>query len=448
LRLALETLAELPEHLREEVKQALLARLVELDPAGTAEFVAHSSAAFPQEYFELWAKRDPESAIAWWKTLHLGGPFPAHSQIGYMLVKLATTEPARAARLLRENAATLDMHVVRDVFEKWAKVDSKAAMGEALALGNTAERTNAARAAVRGWMEQNPTEALAWFRQLTDAKLRDDVAAGVAIGLTNSDPAQSLEIVRSLPEGRVRDGALATLAEALFFQKDRRELFLEAVRDVPFDQGQPDVERLIRNWSFNDGAGFLRYALERFDSPAGDPAERRAIEGYLDKDSQLAFFRPHSDVAEALASSSVSPDAVRQRWLEEAVMWWSQRETEAARAWAEKQTAGPVRDRAFAGLAAGWAMNIPAETAQWIETLPVSSARQAAVGGFVRGAFSRDPAAALAWLHTLPAPDERLRVLRDGWQNWHNYDPISADQWRESAAELTAAERTALQAPR
>ena len=443
LRLALETLSDLPEHLREDTMKALLARLIVLDAAGTAKLVQASRSLFPSVFFPLWFERDPQAAIAWWKTLRLAGPFPGNSQIGYALVRLAETDPAQAARLLLADDDTLDAHVFRDVFEKWAKADPRAAVAQAMALGNVLERRNAARAAVRGWMENDPVAALAWFRQITDAKLHADLAAGVAIGLLPTDPSQGLEIVRALPAGSARDGELATLAEALFFRKGSREVFLSMVGEVPFDEGNEDVARLIRNWSHNDGVGFLRHFVNRLDSPDVDRDERRAIEGYLDKDSQMYFFGEPSGVLQALTQSAQPPDAARQRWIEQAAKWWGQKEIAPARAWAEGLPAGTARDRAFAGLAAGWAATGFAETAKWLEMLPRSSARDAAVGGFVRGVLGRDPASALEWLRTLPI-GEQPRVLQASWQDWRDQDPVAAENWRDGATELTAAERLAL----
>ncbi len=443
LRLALETLSDLPEHLREDTMEALFARLIVLDAAGTAKLVQASGSLFPHVFFPLWFEHDPQAAIAWWKTLRLAGPFPGNSQIGYALARLAETDPAQAARLLLADGDTLDGHVFRDVFEKWAKADPRAAIAQAMALGNVLERRNAARAAVRGWMEKEPAAALAWFRQITDTKLHADLAAGVAIGLLPTDPGQGLEIVRALPAGSARDGALATLAEVLFFRKDSRESFLSMVGEVPFDEGNEDVARLINNWSSNDGVGFLRHFVERLDSPELDGDERRAIEGFLDKGAQIYFLGKPADVLQALTASIQPPDAPRQRWIEQAAKWWGRKNIAPARAWAEGLPVGAARDRAFAGLAAGWAETGFAETAKWLETLPRSSTRDAAVGGFVRGVLGRDPTSALEWLRTLPV-GEQPRVLQASWQDWRSQDPVAAENWRDGAGELTAAERLAL----
>jgi hypothetical protein len=435
---------ELPNHAMREALEAVILRLVTIDPteALTALENGNLMPAAAAALMLGWSKTDPESATAWFNSYPGKEGWEKGRAVSVVSV-LSQTDPERAVKLLLSAAADASPDTYGDFFGKWAAGNPAEAMERADKITNTAARRGAIEGVMRSWVAKDPGSALAWFNQVTDSKTRSEIAGGLAAGLYATDPQRSLEIIASLPEGRTRDRAAIALAQSLR-QSGKAEEVTGLIAQIPFEPGNTDLIEFYRKRMPGNRLAFTSL-LERLDNPALDPEERGAVEKFLTQDPSMHFaFSSTPDAAKALGELRDLPaNDIRYNLLERAAAGWASWDAAKASAWVESLS-GEARTRALSGVAQGWAQKAPDEAGAWIDQLPSNPVRDAAIVGYAKGAIASDPVATLARLRTIADPATRMRGLRESWQRWFQRGRDSAEKWRDTSQELTASERAEL----
>lgn len=447
LHTAADAVFGLPDAQRWEPLRALFARWLETDPGGAADFAAHrTDRNVLTIVLTEWAWADPDAAMRWMRAKKPDLDLTFAVQLPGFVYNRSCTDPARVIALLGGFSSPMTNTVLSLGWTEWAKKNPTDAMNGALGVENSKRRADALEGVMRGWTENDPKGAAAWFGQVADEKLRRELASGLITGLAAKDAVAALALARSLPEGPDRNHGLAAAAHALY-DHGHREAAVEVGKEIPFDGDNADVRGFYWRWMITDPGAATRGLLER---ASRSDEERAAVEEYVmsDKDYPAMGGTDVSRIsakAAALAEvEDVPADDFRRRLLENVVTSWATGDAASARSWAEALPESAARERALAGVAAGWISHSVNEVGAWLDRLPASPSRDAAVGSFARDAFPRDPDSALAWMQTIPDAGKRASLLQDAWRKWAQSDRSKAEQWRETSPELSAAERARL----
>jgi hypothetical protein len=185
-----------------------------------------------------WARRDPEAAMAWARTLSGQDKNAAMSGV---INQIAASDPAKAWAMAAEMDGRTQERTYRDLARRWGS-DDYAAAERMIATLPTDQQAEARAAALEGLAQTDPKQALAKLNAIPAGEARNDAtrttldymsrtdAAGAATWLmTNADeeakrggieaimpnyvtqdPKGALAFAQSMPAGETRDAALSS----------------------------------------------------------------------------------------------------------------------------------------------------------------------------------------------------------------------------------------------
>ncbi len=452
------------------------ARWLEEDPEGMMRFFLLRNNDKTHEMASLWAKRDPQAALAFLERLEdsaelrrivtaMGGP-------------LAAADPERAA------AQVLRLHGILGGDNAWAVSELVAALAknapdllERESAGWPAPlRDAAAKQLVRASLASDFAAGVAALRDEPDGKRRFLEAVGSDGGLLKAMAKQPGE----LPPGWFAEAALAhpyhvvsddpgqwldaDLAALGFNDEQAHRLRNSAMNHL----GYKDPDRALallegdsledsqrRNLLSNTLSHLARTDPERAEAWAArltDPEEaalaKRTIEGALAPVTRT----PPPEPADWLVGLADQDSSAMWQYIRRIESWdWEQvaaaaREFGALPEERKAEVAGKLVNSNWSGipveLRAGAISHLLAHPAPAGTETPggeresnplLRSASELAVSW-----VTEDPIAAGRWVRGLPAGEERLWAARNLAARWAEYDPAGARQW---AAGLPEAER-------
>ncbi len=225
---------------------------------------------------------------------------------------------------------------------------------------------------------------------------------------------------------------------------------------LPFDAKNDGLIALYASWGYS-GEGMadaVEHLVRRFDSEITLPAEKQRAEWMLaacaenwamstsPEQPQMRF----ETVGNLVAAIPDGPaNTARVAAIGKLLERWLGHDPAGARTWALALPESPARGEALTRIIGPLAAQSSSEVVALLAMLPAGTSRDAAVEGFAGTAFRLDPGGALAWLRTIPNPEQQRSSLQQGWQKWAERDPEAAARWRDSAPDLSQAERAALQ---
>ena len=252
------------------------------NPMEAAVWVREMGTDFNQEIgftavFDSWARTDPGSASAYFKTLpaamkkivaetfarRWAQDQPAEAtkwaleydntegdgssfMASFAIWAESDLEDARAfASSLASNKHEIIAHQLLAV--QWATKEPQAAAEWANSLPDPAIRIHAIGATLDEWAQNAPSKAAAFVKTLTDVPTAQRAATVLAHHWGGSDITAAESWVRTLPQGPLRDSAVEGLVGSQFGSNPRRALEWSATFGDPLMREQITVE-IYENW--------------------------------------------------------------------------------------------------------------------------------------------------------------------------------------------------------
>ena len=459
-------------------------RWQEEDPAGYLNRALVKKPDDTNEAAGLWAKRDPEAALAWLSGLTDPRDFSAMADSVFS--SLAMARPALALAEI-------------------AKLRGRLPDAESTLQGMLAELAGTSASALRQAATTWPAELREMAGQaLACDLLKRDFAAGIAdlqdrddgrkvfLKALNSDRALAAKLVDSvgtLPEGWFAAAVKQSGGWALVNQNPERWLQVDLAALGLDEATAADFRQTTLNsLASKDPAAALR-ALDTLEM--AEPERQRLHESIFrsmayrnpeDAQAMLAQFSDPTVIArceeflESLKSGGTKPKVLPSptEWvtnlgtpdsggdrspslLYEAKAAWDRNSIQEART-AFAQLPAEQKARAASQLSLGQGIDempeLRADAFRWMlenpSPAPDANATADRETGLLRNAsqlataWARDdPQAASRWAQSLPAGDTRLWVMKNVARQWAEYEPSAAATWTRA---LPAAERAAVEA--
>ena len=462
-------------------------RWQEEDPAGYLNRALVKKPDDTNEAASLWAKRDPEAALAWLHGLTDPRDFAAMAESVYSsLAKarptLALAEIAKLRGRLPDADSTLQ-GMLRELAGTSAKALRQAATtwpaelremaGQALAcdllkrdfaagIADLQDREDGRKVFLKALSSDQALAAklLDSVESLPEGWLAAAIKQSGGWNLVSQNPERWLQIdlaALGLDKTTAADFREATLNSLASNSKDPAAT-LRALETVAM--GEPERQSLYESILFRSMAYRNPADAELILTQLSDPAAIARCEQFMEslKSSQTMPKVPPSPTEWMTQLGNPDADANRSpSLLYEAKAVWDRSAIQEART-TFAQLPAEQKARAASQLSLGQGIDempeLRADAFRWmLENPPLETAANATADretGLVRYAsrlatdWARDdPQAASRWAQSLPAGDTRLWVMKNVAKQWAEYEPTAAATW---ARALPAAERAAVEA--
>ncbi len=347
---------------------ALLARLVQLDPAGTLAWAktilnTEGRGAILESFFNSWSSTDPTAALA---ALHqIDDALLRQRLLQTTLANMTDNDPQKAlAFFLQLPTTEQDETLISPIFRNWAARDPLAAATAALNLPAAANRFVALDSALQGWAKKDPEGALNWASTLPNGSVRNEALAFAIAHLAQQNPQAAIAFVESVPHAADRNDLAIALAAA---------------------------------WGQNDPDAALAWVEDFPSTPAHDAAIHDMLALMSRTNPQLASTK----------LGLISDPEVRNNTISEIAANWGQMDTPAALTWVStlpgsSQSGDPTTATARQ-LIYRWALSDPAATADFLMTnMSKVPYYDTAMGAMVTTWGSANRQGALDWVQALP----------------------------------------------
>jgi hypothetical protein len=387
----LERLRNMPDSNRNEVTDVLVARWMDVDPAGAIKAISQARAIHDSEFsqrfltdlYSAWSQRDPDAAFAAaTRDSHGVGNCDVLSVV---FAALARQDPLKAYAAFRKlNDANSHMLVI-PIFTEWAVTDLPAATK---VLADEGHWQGAIEGVVRGLMRKDRASAIAWAKQLPTEKRRSHALREVADHWSFDDPAAAMAWLENSPSFGEKYGAMDDVAVEWVVRNT-----MEALRHaltLPDDREKSSLLSWgLGQLTYDDAEAAARWVQHL---PAGEMKERSRGE-------VLAYWEEYDPPAAASYLSSVAAEA----------------------------TPGDV-----ASVAGSWSNLDSVPAVRWLDTFPASLNKAPAIGAIAKNWYRADPSAAASWVNQMPAGplyDAGAKGLSEG--SPFN-DVVVKQKWAES----------------
>ncbi|MGK0186383.1 MAG: hypothetical protein ACI9R3_002166 [Verrucomicrobiales bacterium] len=180
-----DLLLELPERSKlkgpqlRQLQWRVVQALAAVDPQAAADYCAKSARHAAEALIEVWVAKDPVAAIAWMEANKTGAR-EEWTWRDTALGILARTDPAAGLAFLESLPGYEKVRAMANFAERWAEVDSAAAVEWALAQQNPVARGAALLELSRSLAEDDPKLAEALVDAMPNATVRENAFAGYA----------------------------------------------------------------------------------------------------------------------------------------------------------------------------------------------------------------------------------------------------------------------------
>ncbi len=391
---------------------------------------AAGSRTLRAELMRAWARHDADSAWNYVKALSPG--LDRQAMVEAVAGELAKAQPQEALkRALALDSPALRKEALKKVFEDWAQVDARAAVGywnshtelpsdilESSTLFSSLARSQPALAAelalncrtpnsynypelggaLRAWADQDPVATAKWAESVTDPRFRDKALAAAAQGLMYVDPEQAWRIAAKLES--------ASEAKELTHKLMMQWMDIDPSGTMDYLTGLPDAQAKNMVSSVSLAAGRM--------SPADQQQLLARLPEGETKSSLLAsLVRTNSEAeryVDAIGLLNGMPDAPpRDRSLHSLVIKWAEKDAPAAWQWIQQQPDSSDRDIVLSAYATNLARTDPTTAAPLVLGIPDKTLRNGALTNIYCTWARTDMEAASAWFDALPgfSPEEK-----------------------------------------
>ncbi len=264
--------------------------------------------------------------------------------------------------------------------------------------------------------KQPPAEALAFFKSVPTARLKEGYEAGrLAQAWARLDSAEALEWALKLPEGKVRGEALLGVNRMLV--ESDPKMAAAQVEAMPTGEWR---ERMM-------GAtvrGYGRKNLSEAVAWVGGLPDGAEQQGAL---KQLAMLGTDYDPQAMAKAAAELPDGKTKLFLcEQFAGEWLTRDVPAAADWFFSLPDGPERNRLRDGVFSVMVERTPGAAIRRVETMADSPERLALIRGLAKGGMGQQPEAVFAVIDSLPEGKVRAEIWRDAVEVLTKTDPQKA----------------------
>lgn len=289
-----------------------------------------------------------------------------------------------------EDATRSDAHreLRHRLIQRLAEVDPKSAAEILSASLSLPGRRETVKAVAGIWARQNPEEALAWVRQLSQGDEQNQGILGIAYELVATRPIDALKIAPELHPGESRN-ELVSLASG--------------------------------EWASRDPAAAVEWARGISEGPMRETALAAIATAWAESEPALAA---------RLAVESLTPGKTQNDAAVSIVQQWTVRNPAEAGSWIANFPEGELRETALTAFVKTWADRDLEQAGRWVTDATLSdSSRDAAIAAYTGKALTQSPDTAIQWANQIKNANLRLRNLEVIGENWMASDPAAARVW-------------------
>jgi hypothetical protein len=453
---ALLTVPENGARRSREVRDRLMGRWAELDPAGAAAYAMgkrdrETRLSALQTVLGVWLEHDAEAAkkfVAEIKDpdmLRGGG-------LHFFVVDLAHRDFAEAMKFAEAVPKAQKQTVIWAAFRAAGHLNPSTAMARALATKDEEDREQAVASAISMWTVDDAPTAVAWAREqpgvfrrgeslyktaLNRWAFADPPAAAAffakqplpgAMGdqLTNNiasnwaycDPEAALAWVEELSESKAKTAAIGTVV-GQWAARDPEAAAAYAMEQPAGPASDEMLASIGRSWSMRNPAAAAEWAMAQED-PGVEKAMLPVALGAMAMDDPSKAVQMLAQVQEADARAAAIRAIARN---------WAASDPQAAVRWILALPETDARKGAVQDVVSSAAGRNPTATAQWLESFKDSPLRDTAVAAFAERAQYHDSVSAATWANTIADAEQRRTTVRDIVHGFANHDLAGARRW-------------------
>ena len=284
---------------------------------------------------------------------------------------------------------------------------------------------------VESWGQSSPDEAEKWIAALPEGETKKSLqeefqksksTCGMPVTRVRVraiPTAPDLQKILDAPLNQARQDALAKyLVE--WFEKDR-------------EKATPWVSATLKGYVLGVNAGVLAREWSKQDLPAAAEWVRQIPPFFRDfvarMGAEWATDQPKEVAETVLKWSDDSRRHVIMRGVCEA---WAKKDVSSALKWVEALPRGDTRTGALKGLVIGWSQLDSVACSAWAEKVTVESEKKEAKHYIIHGLARLKPQEAIAYLKTFPDGESDLNLIYCLGKEWALVDPPAAADWAKS----------------
>jgi len=304
----------------------------------------------------------------------------------------AAQDPAAALAFAADRRGLNGIQLAQSVMSEWAQRDLSAAMAYAGAQSESLTKAKLGLPLIEAWAKSDPQAALVWANDNLKGEARAAAAASVVKAMAAQDLNAAAEFIAGLEPGGGKNRAVNQLVET-WLGEDwlNKKDGVKATEALAWMASLPEPD--ARRYAMDQAAWRLFHAapdetIAFLNSPQGATASQ----GMFDRAAQhLAQKNPESAMQWAAALPADRRSAAQNSVLSE----WLNSRPEAAQQWVRQQPAGSGRS----GLITTATMNLAWHSAEitrtWLTSLPAADHAAALQGLKQNGGLSTEQRTAL-----------------------------------------------------
>ncbi len=430
------------------------------DPLGTFRKIAKIRMAsadrekVQERIIDSLSQKDPQQALALLEQMR---GLPRRSALGTIVENWTRLDPAAALAWARQQPASSNTLYV--VLRGWSWRDPSAALEAAAALPPDQAAQVDIKELLKTWMEESPSESVAWLKTIPNpdpqliaaavealgksnpqvvqpllahplsASLRSKLTRSLASDWAETDPVAAARWVQTLP----KDHAYHRAMESVFGQLIKKDLSaaLALYRSLPEGSALSGIAYSIApELPAHEALAWLlsQPASERVDSALGQTLYRPEFSNAAQLQAALAKIPPGPalNLASSIATRrqlfenpagltdwlrALPNNDARVNALKTIGNDWAEKSLADAKAYAFELGSGPAFDALLPGIQSGMAATNPAVVTDWLLSLPASEAARQRVDDAFRELAKKTPSAAIDKIRALPIGETRSAAL-------------------------------------
>ncbi len=245
--------------------------------------------------------------------------------------------------------------------------------------------------------EEGWATRLDWLQAITDEAPRRALFAGAARALVHADPEKALALLPEIGDTRLRQQITSVTAAYRAAASPEAGL---AYADSLVDEGARLAARqsVMNTWSESDPAAAARYALEAGLTTGNEFTMLRQQLG-----RKWAELDPQGAVSYALEHES-------------------------------QNTNQATPDSLLSAAMRQWMVQDPYSASSYVSSLPAGAARDATAATLAHAAINLEPDGAMAWAANIADAEVRQRTMQNCFATWLRTDQDNAARWLEQAS--------------
>lgn len=439
-----------------------------------------------QSLFHIWAKDDPEAALA--KLSEIKKPQELQQALNGIASALVATDPQRALALLDQvPSGQKRQNLLSSITTSWMQEDSDAAFAwiKTLPIADQAKamqsgswqmfQSDPAKAATiitslplnnntnhlisqlaQTWAQSDPAAAKSWVESLSPGKTQELAITGLIQTMSSTDPAQAASLFGDTVVNNQNSHLVGNLAGEWIKTDQAAALAWINSLDLRGNALQNVQSQLIGTLATEDPAAACRYALSISDAKSQEHAVNSLVQTWGNEDPQAAKDwimstlegsskvsslnsliqrLTYSDRETALrfyqeATTNLTPEAIENTYSSTAgqiASYWAQEDPKAAATWVMSLPEGQTRLNSFERMVDSWGDNDIKSAAAFLNTVDAGNDRDGGVKVLISDLHGQDDhESAFDWANTISNASQREDAIRDSAQRINNEDPAAA----------------------